>query len=82
MYFPKPIVVRIWDVYLVEGRKTIFRVALAIMKCNEKALLKCDIMSVQEVFRRFQESVDVDQLFKVAFGKYTFSKELIYDLIQ
>lgn len=36
VYFPFEVVVRIWDIYLVEGRKTIFRFALAIMKINEK----------------------------------------------
>lgn len=36
VYFPIEIVVRIWDVFLVEGRKTIFRLALAILKINEK----------------------------------------------
>lgn len=34
VYFPIEVVVRIWDIYLVEGRKTIFRVALAILKIN------------------------------------------------
>ena len=39
VYFPIDIVVRIWDMYLIEGRKTLFRVALAILKVNEKAIL-------------------------------------------
>ena len=39
VYFPIDIVVRIWDMYLIEGRKTLFRVALAILKVNEKTIL-------------------------------------------
>jgi len=35
IYFPIEIVVNLWDIMLVEGRKTIFRVALAILKLNE-----------------------------------------------
>ena len=34
-YFPLELVVRIMDVYFVEGRKTIFRIGLAILKINE-----------------------------------------------
>jgi hypothetical protein len=36
IYFPIDIVVNLWDIMLVEGRKTIFRVALAILKLNEE----------------------------------------------
>ena len=38
--FPFEVVVRIWDIYITEGRKTKFRIALALLKLNEKALLK------------------------------------------
>jgi hypothetical protein len=37
--FPLNIVVRIWDVIFIEGRKTVFRLALAILKINEKKLM-------------------------------------------
>lgn len=46
VYFPRHVVVRIWDCYLVEGRKTIFRVALAILKLNKIKLLSCDISTM------------------------------------
>lgn len=39
IYFPIQITVRIWDIYLLEGRKTIHRVALAIMKINAHLLI-------------------------------------------
>jgi hypothetical protein len=39
VYFPMDIVVRIWDVYLIEGRKTVFRIGLAIMKIHEDELM-------------------------------------------
>jgi len=35
-YFEYHLVVRILDIYLVEGRKTLFRIALAILKVNEE----------------------------------------------
>ena len=39
-YFPIHIVVRILDIYLMEGRKILFKVALAIFKILEKDFLK------------------------------------------
>lgn len=53
VYFPIEVVVRIWDVYLVEGRKTIFRLSLAIMKINEEALLKGDISESFSIFKEY-----------------------------
>ena len=39
-YLPIDVVVRIFDIYLMEGRKILFRIALAIFKLNEKELMK------------------------------------------
>lgn len=39
-YFPMNIVVRILDIYLMEGRKIIFRLTLAIFKLCEKEMMK------------------------------------------
>ena len=41
-FFKLELVSRIWDIFLVEGKKTIFRIALAILKLNEEELLKAD----------------------------------------
>ena len=38
-YFPINIVVRILDIFLMEGRKILFRIALAIFKLLEKELM-------------------------------------------
>jgi TBC1 domain family member 10 len=39
VYFEIDVVVRIWDVYLAEGRKMLFRIAMAIFKLLEQRLL-------------------------------------------
>ena len=49
-FFQLELVSRIWDIYLVEGRKTIFRVALAIMKINENELMKADQCRIFTIF--------------------------------
>jgi hypothetical protein len=51
--FPFPCIVRIWDIFMVEGRKILFRIALAIFKLNEKALLQREMEGVFEVLREF-----------------------------
>lgn len=38
-YFPINVVVRIIDIFLMEGRKILFRIALAILKLLEKDLM-------------------------------------------
>ena len=35
--------VRIWDIFLAEGQKIMYRVGLAIFKINEEKLLSSDL---------------------------------------
>jgi hypothetical protein len=39
---PIELTLRIWDVFFIEGSKIVYRVALAILKINEKELMKSD----------------------------------------
>lgn len=39
---PSETVARIWDALFNEGPKILFRVALALLKLEEEALLRCD----------------------------------------
>ena len=39
---PLEYTVRIWDIFFIEGHKILYRIGLAIMKLNEKELLKAD----------------------------------------
>lgn len=68
---------RVWDVYLTEGCKTIFRLALAIMKINEAKLLEADEVGCFGIFKSYRETADVDELFKVAFTQFKFSKDVM-----
>jgi Rab-GTPase-TBC domain len=64
--FPFPNIVRIWDIFIVEGKKILFRIALAVFKLNEKALLTKDMEGFFEVLREFQKDHDSDLLIKTA----------------
>jgi hypothetical protein len=41
--FPHEVAVRIWDIFLIEGRKIIYRIALAIFMILEKDLLGAEM---------------------------------------
>ena len=43
---PFEVTLRIWDIYLVEGVKIIYRVALAIIKLNYNKLISSDFTGV------------------------------------
>ena len=73
--------VRIWDIFLVEGRKTIFRFALAILKVNQNDLLSTDDMGeFYSVLGDYKENAEVEELVSVATKKFTFSHKEILKL--
>lgn len=73
-YFPFEITARIWDVYLAEGRKTLFRISLAIMKINESKLLGKDMGEMKTTIMKYPKEAKVDELFQYAFTVYRFPK--------
>jgi hypothetical protein len=64
--FPIASIVRIWDIFMVEGRKILFRIALAVFKMNEKVLLQQDMEGFFEVIREFSKEIDQNMLIKTA----------------
>ena len=62
--------VRIFDVFLLEGYKVIYRFALAFLKLKEDEFLKAKdgLVSIMKTCNECLEHVDVENLFKVAFG--------------
>lgn len=79
-YFEIEIVLRIWDIYFVEGRKTIFRIALAILKVNEIKLMESDMSGMFGVLKEYKKKANLEELFEIAFDKFTFSKDLMEEL--
>ena len=80
VYFEMDVVVRIWDIFLVEGRKTLFRVGLAILKMLEKRLMAADLGDMFILFKDFRLEVDVEVLLNTALGEFTFSKNALEKL--
>lgn len=68
---PFGLVLRIFDVYLFENYKIMFRVALAILKIKQAALLAAnDIDPIMRILNTFDEPIfhNEDAFFKVVFG--------------
>ena len=55
---PLPLVVRIWDIFLYEGVKIIFRVGLALLTLFHDDLLELRFESALEFLRHFPEALE------------------------
>ena len=62
------IVLRVYDCFFLEGFKVIYRIALAILKLNETIFSKTKKGEVLPLIYKCHENLDVEELFKVAFG--------------
>lgn len=73
--FKFEILVRIFDVFLLEGEKIFYRIALAILKMNEDKLLSAK--SFEDVLGKLKflyDSINIEELFTKAF-KFSISKD-------
>ena len=70
--------VRIFDVFLLEGYKVIYRFSLAFLKIKENEFLKGKdgLASIMQTINQCLENVDIENLFKIAFGFSLSRKDL------
>ena len=70
--------VRIYDVFLLEEYKVIYRFCLAFLKSKENEFLKGKdgLASIMQTINHCMENVDIDNLFKMAFGFSISRKDL------
>mmetsp|Transcript_28765 Transcript_28765/g.52419 ORF Transcript_28765/g.52419 Transcript_28765/m.52419 type:complete len:356 (+) Transcript_28765:71-1138(+) len=64
--FPFSTVVRVWDIFLAEGVKIIFRIALALLKLNQEALLNESFEQILQTLKQAPSRVESEQLIQVA----------------
>ncbi|XP_028626092.1 TBC1 domain family member 2A isoform X3 [Grammomys surdaster] len=64
------ILLRVWDAFLYEGTKVVFRYALAIFKYNEEAILRLqDSLEIYQYLRFFTKTIcDSRKLMSIAFN--------------
>ena len=62
--------VRIFDVFLLEGYKVIYRFSLAFLKIKEDEFLKGKdgLASIMQTINKSYENIDIENLFKISFG--------------
>jgi hypothetical protein len=66
--FKYEILVRVFDFFLCEGIKVIYRLGLAIMKINEERFLKAQqLEEVMGMFKNIYDNLDTEELINVAF---------------
>ena len=58
--FPFEVLVRIWDIYFVEGKKIVYRVALGIFKILEADILKADMDVFFKRIKQYYKEVDAE----------------------
>ena len=74
--FPIPTVLRIWDSFLVEGPKIIYRVAVGFLRIHQEEFLKAQKLSqfTNLLSNCEKNMIDQDQLMEMAFGLRAFSR--------
>lgn len=69
--------VRIFDVFLLEGFKVMYRFALAFLKINEaKIIAESDMIGLMPLLKSIFEGVEVEELFNIAF-RFSLSRDTI-----
>ena len=64
--FPFDLVTRVWDIFLFEGYKIVYRVALALLKVVEVKLLSANFEGILEILRDINKHSDADNIIKVS----------------
>ncbi|CAE7784161.1 EVI5 [Symbiodinium pilosum] len=64
--FPFSTVVRVWDIFLAEGVKIIFRIALALLKLNQDALLNQSFEQILQTLKQAPSAVESEMLIRTA----------------
>ncbi|CAG9327272.1 unnamed protein product [Blepharisma stoltei] len=70
-------VLRIWDCFLLEGPKILFRVFLSFFKLHKNDLINLSFENLLAGIRRIETSLDADLLLRAAFNITLSRKELL-----
>ncbi|CAG9312753.1 unnamed protein product [Blepharisma stoltei] len=66
--FQMETILRIWDCYLYEGPKILYRMSLGFMRFSKNHLKNLGIDLILRKVREIEETIDVEQWFKVSFN--------------
>ncbi|CAK9019882.1 Ecotropic viral integration site 5 protein homolog (EVI-5) (Neuroblastoma stage 4S gene protein) [Durusdinium trenchii] len=74
--FPFDVVVRVWDIFLIEGWVIVHQVAIAIMKQNRQQILRKSFEQILEYFRGIPTTLDPQVIIELALKVPISSKDL------
>jgi hypothetical protein len=66
--FPFDLVVRVWDCFIAEGYKIVYRVMLALLQISTPDLLKLPFEEILAYLQRLPSKVDGHQVMEAAFS--------------
>jgi len=77
---PFGVTLRIWDIFLSEGYKVVFRIGLALLKMFQEELLRRGFEDALDLLKTLQtQSIDCEELIKIAFS-FNISGKKLYQL--
>ena len=69
--------VRIFDTFILEGYKVIYRFSLAFLKSKEQKIIECkDMEALFKALKLCFENVNIEDIFKLAYGFHISKKEI------
>eukprot|EP00743_Colponemidia_sp_Colp-15_P010206 GILK01011214.1.p2 GENE.GILK01011214.1~~GILK01011214.1.p2 ORF type:complete len:162 (+),score=23.76 GILK01011214.1:30-488(+) len=77
--FPFAVVSRVWDIFLAEGVKIVFRIALALLKLKHDEILALSFERILILFKNIPNELDGEQLIETAL-KLKVSSKMLEDL--
>ena len=61
-------VTRVWDMFLYEGMKILYRVCLGLLKCIEEEALQTDFEQIMNLIRTIPQVIDVERALDAAWS--------------
>ena len=74
--FPFELVTRVWDVFLNESYKVIYRVCLALLLEKEALILNSGFEQIMAIIKSLTEEVDTEKILKIAFSLKMTTKQI------
>ena len=61
-------VTRVWDIFLYEDFKILYRICLGLLKSIETKILKADFESIMHTIRRIPQEIDIEEALKMCWS--------------
>lgn len=73
---PADILSRVWDLFILQGMKMIYKIIIALLKINEELLLSLMFDEIMEKIKFIYNDIDKETLIKTALGIKITNKSL------